>query len=71
MLMELVNRRGTNGAFPIPLFILLFLLPLGFFLILSPLIQKTRAGGNLFEKPLSLLVSLAAMMLLAGLSAAS
>ncbi len=38
MLMELVNRRAANGAFPSLFFIQLFLLPLGFFLILSPLI---------------------------------
>ena len=65
MLLEWVNRRNLNEGFPFPLFGILWLLPLGFLLILTPIVRKVRAGKNLMAKPISLLFGLAALIFIA------
>lgn len=67
ILMELINRRSMNEAFPFPLFVILFLLPFGFILILTPIVQKVRAGKKILDTPLSLLISVVMLILIAGL----
>ena len=52
LILELVNRWRYQEGFPIPLFVLLWLLPLGFALILAPIVLDARAGNKI--KPLSL-----------------
>jgi hypothetical protein len=63
--MEVVNRSRFNEAFPFSLFIVLWLLPLIFFLILTPIVQKVREGRNLMGNPVSLLFGIAVMVLTA------
>ena len=52
LILELVNRWRYHEGFPIPLFVLLWLLQLGFALILAPIVRDIRAGNKI--KPLSL-----------------
>lgn len=44
--LELVNRRGFHEDFPIVLFGLLWLLPLSFILIASPVVRTLPAGNS-------------------------
>lgn len=65
MIMEVVNRRSFNEGFPILLFIVMWLLPVIFLLILMPIIQTVRAGNSLFANPIKLLLSVAFLVLIA------
>lgn len=65
MILELVNRRNFHEGFPVSLFGLLFLLPMIFILIATPIVQHTRAGNAIMAKPVSLLLRVAVSVLIA------
>jgi hypothetical protein len=67
MILELVNRRGFNEGFPIVLFGLLWLLPLGFVAILMPILRSLPAGNRNMQSAFSLLPRVALLILIAWL----
>jgi cation transport ATPase len=69
MALELINRQAfrPHEGFPITLFVVLWLLPVAFFLILSPTIRNVRAENKSRIHPTTLVLSAAALMLIAGL----
>ena len=54
MIMEIVNRRNFNEGFPIPLFAILWLLPILFIVTVMPIIRNVRAGNRLLASPINL-----------------
>jgi hypothetical protein len=67
MLLEWINRRDFYGAFPILLFGILWLLPMAFILILMPIVRNVRAGNSLMVNPISPLLKVALLILIAWL----
>ena len=65
ILMELINRRDFHEDFPFSLFIGLWLLPLIFFLILTPMLQRVREGRKPMENPVDLVFGILVMLLVA------
>jgi len=65
MILELVNRRNFNEGFPIPLFVIMWLLPMIFIIILTPIVQNVRAGNSLIANPINLLLRVALLVLIA------
>jgi hypothetical protein len=57
MILELANRPLEN--FPIPLFAVLWLLPLAVTLTLTPIVRAARAGARIAANPFGLLVRVA------------
>jgi len=66
-LLEWVNRRNFHEGLPFPLFIVLWILPAGFMLLLKPLAQDFRAGQVLSANPFSLALRLLFLCLLGSL----
>ena len=66
VLLEFVNRRIFHEPFPFFLFFILWLLPAAFMLILLSAVQRGKAGFHSKLHLASLLVSVACLMLLAG-----
>ena len=64
MILELVNRRSFDEGFPIPLFGLMWLLPLSFILILRPIVPSLPAGMSNFALALSLLLRVVFLILI-------
>jgi hypothetical protein len=64
MVMEVVNRRNFNEGFPIPLFVILWLLPLLFILTATPMVRNIRAGNSLIANPVILVVRVVFLALL-------
>ena len=62
MIMEVVNRRNFNEDFPFPLFGFLWVLPIIFIVIFTPIVQTVRAGNRLMAKPISLLLRVAFLL---------
>ena len=56
MIMEVVNRRNFNEGFPIPLFGLMWLLPVLFILTGMPIVRNAQEGNSLVANPLILLI---------------
>ena len=56
MVMEVVNRRNFNEGFPIPLFVIMWLLPLLFILTATPMVRNMRAGNSIIANPVILVV---------------
>jgi hypothetical protein len=67
VILELLNNPVTkeNPSGVIPLFAVLWLLPTVFIVILKPILRSARAGKSLMAKPLSLLLRVASLMLIA------
>ena len=65
MVMEYVNRQGFNEGSPIPLFIILWLLPVAFSLSMMPIIKTVRVGKSIFASPIILLTRAAFLVLIA------
>ena len=63
--MELVNRRVFHESFPFSLFIMLWLLPFIFFLILTPILQRVREGRRPMENPVDLVFGMIVMLFVA------
>jgi len=61
MILELVNRRNFNFDFPIVLFVLMWLLPLIFITLATPLVQNLRIGTSLLANPAGTLIRVALM----------
>ena len=55
MIMEVINRRSFNEGFPIPLFVMMWLLPVLFMLIAMPIVRSVRAGSSILANPILLL----------------
>lgn len=64
MIMEVVNQRSFNEGFPIPLFVIMWLLPVIFILILIPVVRNLRRTGNSLG-PIKLLLSVTFLVLIA------
>ncbi|MGH7598480.1 MAG: hypothetical protein ACREOI_19155 [bacterium] len=56
MTLELVNRRSFHEDFPILLFGILWLLPMIFIVILTPIVRNVRAGNSIMTNPINLLL---------------
>jgi len=56
MIMEAVNTRNLNAIFNVPLFSMMWLLPVAFILILTPIVQSVRMGNRLMARPVNLLI---------------
>lgn len=67
MILELANRRSFHEGFPIVLFVLLWLLPLAFILILMPIVQNVRTGNRIMVNPLNPMLRVAFSILIAWL----
>jgi len=67
MILELINRRSFHEGFPIPLFGILWLLPMAFILILMPIVQNVQAGNRIMADPISLSLRVAFLILIAWL----
>jgi hypothetical protein len=67
VVLELVNRRSYHEGFPIPLFGLLWLLPLSFMLIAPPLVRNLSARRSSPADRLRLLAGVLLLILVAGL----
>jgi hypothetical protein len=67
MLLELVNRRTYHEGFPVVVFGLLWLLPIAFIVMLMPIVQTVRAGSSILAKPLTLVLRVALLVLVAWL----
>lgn len=67
MYLEFTNRRSFSEGFPIPLFGILWFLPLVFFITLMPMIEKVRMGKKLFANPINGVLQVAFLILVAGL----
>ena len=65
MIMEVVNRRNFNEGFPIPLFVIMWLLPMLFLLILIPIVRNLRAGNSILANPIKLVFSITFLVLIA------
>lgn len=64
MVMEVVNRRELNEGFPFLIFIIMWLLPMIFIIILVPLVRSVREGNRIAAKPISLALSLLFLVLI-------
>lgn len=67
MILELINRRNFHEGFPVPLFGMLWLLPVIFIVLLMPIVQNVRAGNNLLAQPVGLLLRVVFLVLIAWL----
>jgi len=65
MILELINRQSFNEGFPIPLFVILWLLPLIFIVVLMPIVRNVRAGDSLMAHPIQLLIRVVILVLIA------
>lgn len=65
VMLELVNRRNFNESFPVAMFVVLWLLPAIFILILMPIVRNVRTGNNLMANPVSLLMRITLLAILA------
>lgn len=66
MIMEVVNTQNINAVFNVPLFGIMWLLPTIFIVILIPIVRNLRRAGNsLMANPVSLLISVIFLVLIA------
>lgn len=65
MIMEVINRRNYHEGFPIPLFIIMWLLPMIFIVILMSIVRNIRAGNDVLANPINLLLRVAFLILIA------
>ena len=65
IMLELINRRTFNDGFPVALFVILWLLPAIFILILTLIVRSARAGNNVMANPVSLLIRVVLFAILA------
>ena len=63
MIMEFVNRRNFNEGFPIPLFVIIWLLPAILILTIMPIIRNLQAGNNITAQPINLLIRVVILVL--------
>jgi hypothetical protein len=56
MIMEVVNWRNFNEGFPIPLFVIMWLLPMLFIVTGMPIMRNLRAGNAIIANPVLLFI---------------
>lgn len=64
LILEIVNRRNLDEGFPIPLFVILWLLPTVFIATLMPMVRTIRAGNSIVANPVVLLIRVVLMVFL-------
>jgi len=64
MIMEVVNRRNFNEGFLIPLFTIMWLLPVLFILTGMPIIRTVQAGNSILANPVILLIRVVFLILI-------
>lgn len=67
MILELVNRRNFNEGFPIPLFVIMWLLPILFIVTLMPIVRNIRAGNSIIASPVNLLIRVVVLVFIASM----
>jgi hypothetical protein len=65
VILELVNRSGFNEGFPVVVFGLLWLLPMMFIVILTPIVQNARSGNSVLSNRIDLLIRVVLLGLIA------
>ena len=65
IILEWVNRRAFGEGFPIALFGLMWLLQVGFGVILTPIVRNVRSGKGIMGNPISLVIRGILLILLA------
>ena len=65
MVMEIVNRRGFHEGFTIPLFAMMWILPVIFIITGMPILQNLRAGNSLMAQPVNLLIRIVILVFVA------
>lgn len=65
MLLEVVSRRNLPESFPVFLFSLLWLLPTVFIITLMPMVRTVRAGNSLIANPVTLLLKVVLLAVVA------
>jgi len=65
LIMELANRQNSMEAFPLPLFVMLWLLPMVFIVILMPVLRNVRMGNSLMAHRVQLLIRVGILVLIA------
>lgn len=65
MIMEVVNRRNFNEGFPIPLFVIMWLLPILFIIIFMPIVRNARSGNSIIASPARLLIRVIILVFIA------
>ena len=65
MIMEVVNTQNFNAIFNIPLFGIMWLLPVLFILTGMPIVRSRRTGNKILAHPVSLLLRVIFMIALA------
>jgi hypothetical protein len=66
--LEIHNNAAVGSSslhFPFALFVVLWLLPTAFFLIVAPIVRSLRAGEKVLAHPVALLFRVALLILLA------
>jgi len=56
LILELVNRRNFHEGLPVPLFVIMWLFLLLFFLTVMPVVRSVRAGISIVANPIILLL---------------
>jgi len=65
MIMEVVTTQNLNAIVNVPLFGIMWFLPMIFILILMPIMRNVHAGNNLTAKPVILVFSVILLVLIA------
>lgn len=65
MIMEAVNRRNFDEGFPIPLFVIMWVLPIIFIVTLMPIVRSVRAGNSFIASPVNLLIRVVILVFIA------
>jgi hypothetical protein len=65
MIMEVMNRQHFNEGFPIPLFVMMWLLPVIFILTGMPIVRSLGAGNSLMAHPVNLLIRVVILVFIA------
>jgi FtsH-binding integral membrane protein len=65
VILELVNRRDYHEGFPVPLFGILWLLPMAFVLVLMPIVRKVQAGARTTPDTIGILLGGVLLILIA------
>ncbi len=67
VIMELINQPSSRLNFPLPLFGMLWLLPVMFMVVLQPMLNQIKRGQVSQIHPVGFILSLAALILLASM----
>jgi hypothetical protein len=65
VIIEAINTRGFSEGFPLALFVVMWLLPAAFTLVLTPILRRLRAGGRAAAHPGALVPRVLLLILIA------